>query len=300
MQLTDPSRKRHMYCPSGLYDVSMSDSDFRRFREMVYRECGINIVLAKKTMLAGRLRKRLRELGIDSFGKYYEYVSGEGGRAGEIVRMLDVVSTNKTDFFREPGHFDTLANKVLPALVRSGKWHPGRRLNIWSAGCSSGQEPYTIAMVTAEFVSRNRTGDFSVLATDISTRVLEAARKGIYPSSAMEPVPPALKRKYTMYGKGNLDGFSRIVPELRKHVQFQRLNLNGGRNFGIRTRMDIIFCRNVIIYFDRETQRTLFQKFYDQLEPGGALFIGHSETLNGINDRFKTTGSATYMKPDTA
>lgn len=286
-----------MNSPPGLHDVSMSDHEFCKFREMVYEECGINLVPAKKTMLIGRLRKRLRVLGIDSFRKYYEYVSSEGGRACEMIQMLDVVSTNKTDFFREPGHFDTLENKVLPAIVRSGKWHPGRRLNIWSAGCSSGQEPYTIAMVVAEFASRNRTGDFSILATDISTRVLEKARKGVYPASTMEPVPLSLKRKYTMIGKGEWAGLSRIVPELRKHVQFQRLNLNAGRDFGIRTRMDIIFCRNVIIYFDRETQRTLFQKFYDQLEPKGTLFIGHSETLNGINSRFKAVGSATYMKP---
>lgn len=296
MQLASQLRKRHMNSPPGLFDASMSDFEFHKFREMVYDECGINLVPAKKTMLVGRLRKRLRELGIDSFRKYYEYVSGEGGRAGEMVQMLDVVSTNKTDFFREPGHFDTLANEVLPAMVRSGRWHPGRRLNIWSAGCSSGQEPYTIAMVVAEFASRNRTGDFSILATDISTRVLETARKGVYPVSALEPVPLSLKKKYSMFGKREWDGFSRIVPELRKHVQFQRLNLNAGRDFGLRTRMDIIFCRNVIIYFDRETQQTLFQKFYDQLETGGTLFIGHSESLNGINSRFKAAGSATYMK----
>jgi chemotaxis protein methyltransferase CheR len=275
----------------------MTDADFRKFRELVYRECGINLVPAKKTMLAGRLRKRLRELGVESFRKYYEYVSGEGGRAGEIVRMLDVVSTNKTDFFREPGHFDALKDGVLPELVRSGRWRPGRRLNIWSAGCSSGQEPYTIAMVVAQFASGNRTGDFSVLATDISTRVLEIARKGIYPASAMEPVPPSLIRKYTMRGRGGQVGLCRIVPELRGQVQFQRVNLNEGRSFGIRTPMDIIFCRNVIIYFDRETQRTLFQKFYQQLEPGGTLFVGHSESLNGINDKFRSIGSAAYVKP---
>lgn len=275
----------------------MPDRDFRRFRDLIYEECGINLVTAKKTMLACRLRKRLRALGMDSFGQYYEYVSSEKGRICERVHMLDAVSTNKTDFFRESKHFDFLMKEALPTLMHSGRWRPGKRITIWSAGCSSGEEPYTIAMVLADFASKNRTGEFSVLASDISTRVLEIAQKGIYPESAIEPVPPALKRSYLMRGKGSKKGFFRVVPELRDHVQFQYVNLNKGRDFGLRTPMDMIFCRNVIIYFDRETQRTLFEKFYAQLVPGGYLFIGHSETLQGINDRFEAVASACYRKP---
>ena len=277
--------------------TAMSDRDFSRFRDLIYRECGINLVPAKKIMLTSRLKKRLRALGMASFGEYYEYVSSGKGGATEQVHMLDAVSTNKTDFFREPKHFDYLEKEALPGLVRSGRWRSGQRLNSWSAGCSTGEEPYTLAMVLADFASRSRAGDFTVLATDISTRVLDVARKGIYPESTIHPVSPELKRKYLMRGKGSKQGFCRVVPELRKHIEFQRLNLNNGRHFGIRTRMDIIFCRNVIIYFDRDTQKRLFEKFYAQLVPGGYLLIGHSETLHGINDQFKPVRVATYQKP---
>jgi chemotaxis protein methyltransferase CheR len=275
----------------------MSNHDFRLFRELIYEQCGINLTAAKKTMLAARLRKRLRCLGMDSFGQYYDYVSGAKGRTGELVHMLDVVSTNRTEFFREPKHFDYLLEEALPHMVQSGCWKRGRRLNVWSAGCSSGEEPYTIAMVLAQFVSRNGSGDFSILATDISARMLNIARKGIYPESAVEKVPPALKHRYMMRGKGTQKGYCRIVPELRDCLQFRRINLNDGRNFGIRIQMDIVFCRNVIIYFDRQTQKNLFEKFYAQMVPGGYLFIGHSETLHGINDRFKSVSVATYRKP---
>lgn len=276
--------------------ASMSDGDFNRFRGLIYKQCGINLTSVKRTMLASRLRKRLRSLGIGSFSEYYHYVSGTKGGSDELVHMLDAVSTNKTDFFREPRHFDYLMKEALPRMCRSGWWRPGRRLNVWSAGCSSGEEPYTIAMVAADFASHHRVGEFSILASDISTRVLEKARKGIYPDNAVEPVPAVLKRKYLMRGKGSQKGYCRVVPELRSTLQFQRINLNGSRHFGIRTPMDMIFCRNVIIYFDRDTQKKLFEKFYEQLVPGGYLFIGHSETLHGINDRFKAVAVATYRK----
>lgn len=275
----------------------MSDRNFRRFRELIYEMCGINLTAVKKTMLTSRLRKRLRALGMDSFGQYYDYLSSGEGRKDELVHMLNAVSTNKTDFFREPKHFDFLVKEALPTLMRSGRWIPGRRINVWSAGCSSGEEPYTIAMVLADFASRNRTGDFSVLATDISTRVLKIAEQGIYPERTVEPVPYALKCSYLMRGKRSQTGFCCVAPEIRKRIHFRRINLNNGGALGIRTRMDMIFCRNVIIYFDRETQKKLFKKFYAQLVAGGYLFIGHSETLNGINDQFEAVAVASYRKP---
>jgi len=275
----------------------MSNRDFNRFRELIYNTCGIHLTSIKKTMLSSRLRKRLRLLGMDSFSEYYDYLSGTKSESSELGHMIDAVSTNKTDFFREPKHFEYLTNEVLPRMCRSGWWRPGRQLNIWSAGCSSGEEPYTIAMILADFATRNRVGEFSILASDISTRMLDKARKAIYPEDAVEPVPDGLKRKYLMRGKCSQKGFCRVVPELRTNLQFQRINLNEGSHFGIRTTMDIIFCRNVIIYFDRETQKRLFEKFYEQLLPGGYLFIGHSETLHGINDQFRAVAVASYRKP---
>ena len=252
---------------------------------------------AKKTMLTARLTKRLRTLGISSFHEYFDFVRNSKDRSDELVRMIDVVTTNKTDFFCESQHFDFLVQNALPDLVRNRRMGPAGKLNIWSAGCSSGEEPYTLGMVLSEFFRNQRGGGFSILATDISTRVLAVAQRGIYEERLVEPVPRQMKRRYLMRGKGSQEGFCRVVPELRKCMQFRRLNLIEGRNFGLRTGMDIIFCRNVIIYFDRKTQIRLFEKFYNQLEPGGYLFIGHSETLHGINDQFLSVGTAVYQKP---
>jgi chemotaxis protein methyltransferase CheR len=253
-----------------------------------------------------------------SFGQYYDYVCSTKGRREELIRMIDVVSTNKTDFFREPSHFDFLRNRLLPHCVNSKNYNVRKKIHIWSAGCSSGEEPYTLAMVLSDFFNGRINKDqvnakptarpifnsavqspdpFAILGTDISTRMLATAKKAIYPKKTIEPVPPMMKRKYLMRGKGFQKDFCRIVPELRSCVNFQRLNLTD-RDFGMRIPMDIIFCRNVIIYFDRQTQIALFEKFYDQLVPGGHLFIGHSESLHGINDRFETVVTTIYRKPE--
>ena len=275
----------------------MSNRDFRRFSEFIYEQCGVKLPPAKRTMLTVRLNKRLRALNMTSFRKYFEYVSGPDGRSGELVRMIDVVTTNKTDFFREPKHFEFLNRQALPGIMGANRRKGRKRLNIWSAGCSSGEEPYTLAMLLSEFFEREKEGDYGILATDISTRVLEIAKKGIYPERVIAPIPAILKRRYLMRGKGSSKGLFRVAPELRNRVSFQRLNLNTGRSFEVKTLMDIIFCRNVIIYFDRDTQIRLFEKFYEQLVPGGYIFIGHSETLHGINDRFVPVTVAVYQKP---
>ncbi len=275
----------------------MSDYDFNRFRHLIYESCGINLTSAKKTMLTARLKKRIRDLNLSSFGHYFTYVSNEKNRSEELVRMIDVVSTNKTDFFREPKHFNFMFNETLPHLIEAGIWKAGRKLNVWSAGCSTGEEPYTLAMILAEYVLNSPSLDFNILASDISTRVLDIATKGIYPESVTEPVPSAMKHRYLMRGKGSQKSFLRVVPEIRNKILFQRINLNDRSDFSIKTKMDIIFCRNVIIYFDRNTQIKLFERFYDQLLPGGFLFIGHSETLHGINDNFCPVAGSTYKKP---
>jgi len=292
---------------SAFKNISMSDRLFKRFGEFIYKECGIKLPPAKKTMLTVRLFRRLRALGMNSFGQYYDYVCSPESRSGERIRMIDAVSTNKTDFFREPAHFDILGRQALPDLV--GSMHNGSRkkLNVWSAGCSSGEEPYTLAMVLSEFFTERQNkaqadaksltrplDQFSILATDISTQVLETAKKAIYPKRIVEPVPTMMKQRYLMRGKGAQSGFYRVVPELRSRITFQRLNFN--KDFNLRELMDVIFCRNVIIYFDRQTQIKLFEKFYNQLVPGGYLFIGHSESLHGINDRFRLVANTTYRK----
>ena len=274
----------------------MSTGVFTRFSAFIYDRCGVKMTPAKKTMLTSRLYKRLRHLGMTSFQQYYDYVTSPRGLSEELVQMINVVTTNKTDFFREPAHFDFLVNNALPDLVNTRHISELSRLNVWSAGCSSGEEPYTLCMFLSEFFEK-RTGDFSLLATDISTRVLDIAKTAIYSKDTIDPVSHSFRIKYLMRGKGSQAGFFRIVPELRKRVIFRRLNLLEGTDFGIKQRMDIIFCRNVIIYFDHETQKKLFEKYYAQLIPGGYLFIGHSETLHGINADFVPVGSAVYKKP---
>jgi len=293
---------------SGFENIAMSDRLFKRFSEFIYKECGIKLPPAKKTMLTVRLSRRLCALGLNSFGQYYDYVCSPKNRSGERIRMIDAVSTNKTDFFREPAHFDILGRQALPDLVDSMHNGSRKKLNIWSAGCSSGEEPYTLAMVLAEFFNERRNkaqadaksltrplDQFSILATDISTQVLETAKKAIYPKRIVEPVPTIMKQRYLMRGKGAQSGFYRVVPELRSRINFQRFNLIN-EDFNLEENMDVIFCRNVIIYFDRQTQIKLFEKFYNQLVPGGYLFIGHSESLHGINDRFRLVANTTYRK----
>ncbi len=275
----------------------MSTGVFSRFSEFIYKKCGVKMPPEKKTMLTARLSKRLRHLGLTSFQAYYDYVTSSKGLAEELVHMINVVTTNKTDFWREPGHFDFLVNKALPSVIEMREVSNLNKLNVWSAGCSSGEEPYTLGIFLSEFFEK-RHGDYGILATDISTRVLDAAKSAIYSKASIEPIPDKFRRKYLMRGKGSQGGSFRIVPELRKKIVFQRLNLLEGKDFGIRTKLDMIFCRNVIIYFDRPTQVRLFEKFYAQLRPGGFMFVGHSETLNNINRDFIPASNSVYRKPE--
>lgn len=272
----------------------LCQKDFDRFSEFIYRVCGINLSPAKKTMLAARLQKRLRRLQLDSFADYFDYVMSPVGQEEELGRMIDVVSTNKTDFFREPKHFEILLDRVLPELLNRMDHAGHKLLRVWSAGCSSGEEPYTLAMVLEDFFSRYPGLDYTILATDICTEVLARAEEAVYADDALAPVPKPFLTRYLMRGKGSQAGFHRVVPELRRKVQFRRVNFMED-NFAIKQKIDIIFCRNVIIYFDRKTQAALFEKFYRQMSPRGYLFIGHSETLEGIVERMERLAAAVYQ-----
>ncbi|MBA4390322.1 MAG: chemotaxis protein CheR [Syntrophus sp. (in: bacteria)] len=252
--------------------ATMSQSDFTRLREFIYSECGITLADAKKTMLEARLQKRLRELNLKSFSQYCDYLFSANGVEQELTDMINQVTTNKTDFFREPAHFEYLKSKALPELTRLKK-----SLLVWSAGCSSGEEPYTLAMVLQEFGC-----SFMVLATDISTKVLEKARLAVYDEERVAPVPSDFKRKYLLTNKDRTKRLFRVVPELRERVKLRRLNFMDG-DFGFREPIDIIFCRNVIIYFDKQTQERLLNHFCRYLSPDGYVFMGHSETLLGMD-----------------
>jgi chemotaxis protein methyltransferase CheR len=262
-------------------NAAMSKELFARLSELIQAESGIKMPLSKKAMLETRLTKRLRTIGLTDFGEYCAYLFSPEGIANELVHMIDVVTTNKTDFFREPQHFDYLVEYVLPDLISTNGIGCRRPFMIWSAACSSGEEAYTLAMVVDRFSCKTKGFSYHILGTDISTKVLKNAREGIYPEDRAEQIPMELRRRYLMYSKDRTKGLVRIVPELRAHVTFKRLNFMDS-DFGIQEKMDVIFCRNVLIYFDRATQEKVINRLCNRLNPGGYLFTGHSETINGL------------------
>lgn len=267
---------------SEIYKAVMSPADFKKLSSFIYNEYGIKMPEVKKTMLQSRLHKRLRELNMVSYKDYVEYLFSKEGQQTEVIHMIDMVSTNKTDFFREPIHFDFLHSTVLPELL--GGIHPNRSLKIWSAGCSSGEEPYTIALSISEYAALNPgiAFDFNITATDISTRVLKHAIDGIYKEQRVEMLPINMKKKYLLRSKDRLNPTVRIIPELRKKINFQRLNFMDS-HYNISESFDIIFCRNVLIYFDRETQESVINKLCTKLKPNGIFFLGHSESITNFD-----------------
>ena len=274
----------------------MTQAEFSRFSEFIIGQCGIKMPPSKKIMLEARLQKRLRALGIPTYGEYLKHVLGEGAR-DELVHMLDAVTTNKTDFFREPVHFQYLTQTVLPEALsaRTPAKTTVRPFCVWSAGCSTGEEPYTLAMVLSEFAHQHPGLPFSLVATDISTRVLDRAREGVYDADRVEPVPLALKQKYLLKSRDRTRNLVRIVPQLRSIIQFRRLNLME-ESFSFSDPLDVIFCRNVIIYFDRDTQERLIDRFCRVLKPEGHLFLGHSESVHGFDLPLRRITSTVYRK----
>jgi len=294
--LTAQGKVRAEYAPSGSDPLPgqrhhpLSDRQFERFSAFIYQTVGIKMPPAKKTMLEARLQKRLKALGMTDFDAYADFLFSSGGGREELIHLIDAVTTNKTDFFREPAHFDILTSRVLPEILRHRGG--GGPVWVWSAGCSTGEEPYTIAMVAADFC-REHPATVRILASDISTRVLDTARRAVYAEEQAAPIPPGMKKRYLLRSKDPSLGVVRIAPELRSMVTFRRINFMED-DFGIRERMDIIFCRNVMIYFDKPTQANLVRKFHRQLRRNGYLFIGHSETLSGLDLDFEPVGSTVY------
>lgn len=255
----------------------LADRHFRSIVDLVQGQVGIQLPPAKRTMVEGRLRKRVRALGLDTLDDYGRHLFEGGNLDGELVHLIDCVTTNKTDFFREPAHFDFLCRTAVPRLIRT----PGRRrLKIWSAACSIGAEAYTIAMVLDDLRRSGPAFDFAILGTDVSNDVLARARLGIYPADMLEPVPAALRQRYVMASRDPARHEARIIPELRQAAQFHRLNLMEP-SYPFDRDVDAIFCRNVLIYFDRATQKTVVDRLASHLRPGGYLILGHSESMAG-------------------
>ena len=276
------------------FKIELSNAEFTKLGNFIYSNYGIKMPIAKKELLKARLQSRLRANNIESFKEYCEYIfSGKDGES-EIIHMIDVVSTNKTDFFREPAHFEHMTTVLLPDY--SAK-NPGRELKIWSSACSSGEEAYTIGMVVNEFSDTKSKIDFSILGTDISTRILERAARAVYLEDRILPIPLHMKKKYLLRNVNAEKTDFRIVPELRKKTRFQRLNLMDNA-YGVPKDFDIVFCRNVLIYFDRETQEKVLNKLCSHLKTGGTFFLGHSESITGLNLPLKQIKPTVFIKTD--
>lgn len=274
-------------------EETISSGDYARLRRLIYDEAGIALGAGKQTMLEGRLRRRLKALAIDSYRAYCDFLFSDRGLKEELISLIDAVTTNKTDFFREPRHFDFLTTQTLPGFVaRTGSRRPFR---LWSAGCSTGEEPYTLAMVLSEFAAAHSGFSFRILATDVSTNVLNRAALAIYSADTVRPVPQPLKLKYLLRGRERGSERVRVAAELRRTVEFRRLNFMDA-DYGIEEKFDAIFCRNVIIYFDRTTQQNMLEKIVAQLLPGGDLFMGHAETLHELRLPVEPIAPALYRR----
>lgn len=274
--------------------LELKPDEFRKFSEMVRRESGIHLGTVKTELLRARLAKRMRALCLDSFKDYYQtVVSDESGQ--ELARMLDAVTTNKTEFFREDKHFVLLAQRLLPPLLREAVQRPDRTLRIWSAACSSGEEAYSLAMCALEAKTGSEV-NVKILATDLSSRMLHRARAGVYEREKTRGIAPALLQKYfEAEGKGETRAY-RAGKTLRRQIQFHRFNLNAGP-FPFLNPFDVIFCRNVMIYFEPTVQEDLVGRMAGSLRKGGYFFTGLAESLLAIKHPLKTVAASVYQKP---
>lgn len=276
--------------PTGQsFDHDLGDREYERFSKIVYETAGIVLSGGKKDLLRARLGKVMRRRGIPSFVEYLKIVEADG-TGEEMTVLLDAISTNVTSFWRESDHFDFIRDTVLPETERRN----GKKFRVWCAGCSTGEEPYTLSVTIIE-----KTGggwDSKILATDLSTRALSVARNGVYPLDRFKDVSRDILSRYFVPETKDEDGrdYFRVSPEVRKMVSFGHLNLLG--DYPFKGPFDSIFCRNVMIYFDRKTQETLVNRYHRYLRDGGYLFIGHSESLNGVSHPFKYVRPSVYRK----
>lgn len=271
---------------------SITDREFLLFRALIHREAGIFLGPAKKALLVGRLTRRLRELGLGSFGAYYRLVVERGGE--ELTRLLDAVCTNETHFFREPRQFEFLERRVFPAWrAEAIAGRRARRIRVWSAACSTGEEPCSLAMLLLDHFPPATGWEVEILGTDLSTRVLERARAAVWPLQKAAEIPQRYLKAYMLKGTGVREGRMKAGPEVRSVVRFERLNLND-EVYAVTGLFDLIFCRNVLIYFDQSARGRVTDRLLDHLAPDGYLFLGHAESLNGLTDRARSVATTVY------
>lgn len=278
------------------FDDHLGVKDFERIADLIGREVGIKLPAGKRLMVEGRLRRRLRALGMASFSAYGDYLFAGDGLQAELVYLINAVTTNKTDFFREPEHFDILQNRLVPDLVALRRGERMPLLKIWSAASSTGAEAYTTAMVLADLAARRHDFKFAVLGTDISTDVLAQAERAVYPTEQIAPVPPPMRARFLMSPRDPARRHEvRIVPELRRLVRFERLNLMD-TSYPFDSDVDVIFLRNVLIYFEKSDQEAVIRRLVGHLRPGGYLLLGHSESMIGTSITLRQVAPAVFQK----
>ncbi len=280
----------------ALDEDRLSASDFERIADLIGREVGIRLPPGKRLMVEGRLRRRLRALELQNFDIYCRYLFSGNGLQAELPNLINVVTTNKTDFFREPEHFNLMRSMLVPGLLvaRSGTHQP--LLKVWSAAASTGAEAYTAAMVLADLARQNKDFRFAILGTDVSTEVLDTARRAIYPADQIMPVPAEYQSRYLLWPRRRgLRNEVRIVPELRRHVRFEHLNLMD-TSYPYDRDVDIILLRNVLIYFSKSDQAAVISRLVGHLRPGGYLLLGHSESMIGTAVPVRQVAPAVFQR----
>ena len=271
-------------------EFHFSDKEFKFISQLVGERTGIVLSDAKRQMVYGRLSRRLRQLKLTKFSDYCDILTS--GHEDELIEFTNAITTNLTAFFRENHHFEHLKDTVLPALIKKNA--ATKRLRIWSAGCSSGEEPYSIAMCVREMLPKSSGWDVKILATDLDSNMVQRGKDGVYTTERVEGLTAARMKKWVKRGKGENSDKVRMSDDLREIITFKELNLMEG--WPMKGPFDFMFCRNVVIYFNKETQRQLFDRYADLLTDGAHLYIGHSESLNKVTDRFDLLGKTIYQK----
>lgn len=274
--------------------IVLSEHELKRVSDFIGNEVGIQLPMAKRTLVESRLSKRLRVLGFDDFKSYLDHTLESADGALEKLQLIDVLTTNKTSFYREPDHFDYLVSHAVPAIVKKNG-NSRQEINVWCAGCSTGEESYTLSIELNEMSTARDKLPFNILATDISHSCLSKASRGVYTERQAESIPLEFRKKYLLRSRNTDEALVQMGPQLRQRIQFKSLNLMDER-FDAPKNMDVIFCRNVMIYFNNELREGLIERFESHLVKGGYLFVGHSESLNGIKTTLEQVAPMVYQK----
>ena len=274
---------------------AISDREFSLYRKLIYSKAGICLSPTKKAFLEARLTRRVRELGLESFHAYYQYATQDQD-GSELAQLLDRVSTNETHFFREPRQFEFLEQQIYPDWkTQGGSGLRPRRIRVWSAGCSTGEEPYSLAMMFLDHFPPGSGWQIEIIATDLSSRVLKSARKAVWSIAKAREIPQNYLKRFMLKGTGSQQAYMKAGPEIQAIIRFQHLNLNDD-HYDVTGPFDLIFCRNVLIYFDAASRTRVMNRLVDYLAPAGFLLVGHAESLSGMSDRIRAVKPTIYVQ----